>query len=156
VEYYIYLKASSYLADFIKNAYGDPVCLDKDSPEARIIREFISKTPEGQPPDTGEDANLKIRIPFFKEADPRVYNYLGKNAKQLLLESFDQIIERSLLNEIGSLDSNLKGKISAKIYAWMEKHGVRDNGTNWYAVSQKYYRLRKRIVRNCKQIQSKS
>jgi hypothetical protein len=99
---------------------------------------------------------LKIRIPFFKEADPRVYNYLGKNAKQLLLESFKQIVERSMLDEISKLENHYSGKISDLIYTWMENHRVENNQTNWYTLSQKYYRLRKKYVKNRKQKSDKS
>jgi hypothetical protein len=144
MEYYLYLRAEPYLADFIRHAFGDPVELERDSPESRIIREFISKTPKGQTPATGEGANLRIKLPYFKESDPRVYNYLGKKAQRFLLESFDQIMEKCMMKEIGALDNSLRGKITPMIYAWMEKHGIPDNETNWYAISQKYYRLRKK------------
>lgn len=146
-DYFIYLKAEPYLAEFIKTAYGDPVILERDSPEARIIREFISKTPADAMPDLGEDANMKISIPYFKEADPRTYNYMGKSAKSALLESFDHLVERSMLREIGSLENSRRGKISSMIYAWMEKHGIPDDEKNWYTVSQKYYRLRKKYIK---------
>jgi hypothetical protein len=148
MEYYLYLRAKPYLADFIRDAYGDPVELERNSPEARIIREFIGKTLAGRLPDTGEGANLKIRLPFFREADPRVYNYLGKKAQRFLLEAFEQLLEKCLISEIGPLDKNIRGKISFMIYAWMEKHGIADNETNWYTVSQKYYRLRKNYQKN--------
>jgi hypothetical protein len=147
MDYYLYLRAEPYLADFIRHAFGDPAELERDSPEARIIREFISKTPEGETPDTGQGANLVIRIPWFKEADPRVYNYMGEKAKQFLLESFDQVMEKCMLKEIGSMDHYRRGKIAPMIYAWMEKHGIRDNSTNWYALVKKYYRLRKKYLK---------
>ena len=148
MDYYLYLKVQPYLAAFLKNAYGDPVEVDRDSPESRIIREYISKTPSGEAPDVGADSNLRIRIPFFKEADPRIYNYMGKAAKKTLIESFDQLIEKCMIKEIGSLENCRRGKISSLIYAWMEKHGVPDNDTNWYTISQKYYRLRKKYLQN--------
>jgi hypothetical protein len=88
-----------------------------------------------------------VQIPYFKEADPRVYNYLGKAAKKALLESFDQIVEKSMMCEIGSLENIRRGRISPAIYAWMEKHGIEDNANNWYTVSQKYYRLRKKYLK---------
>ena len=146
-DYCIYLKAEPYLAFFLKTAFGDPVVLEKDPPEARIIREYIGKTPEGIVPELGEEANLVIRLPYFKEADPRIYNYMGKAAKTALLESFDQLIERCMLKEIGALENIRRGKISPMIYAWMEKHGIPDDGKNWYTISQKYYRLRKKYLK---------
>jgi hypothetical protein len=144
----IYLKAEPYLAEFLITAYGDPVGLERDSPESRILREYISKTPSGVTPDMGVDFNLAVKIPYFKEADPRVYNYLGEAAKKALLESFDQIVERSMMREIGALENSRRGKIAPAIYAWMEKHGITDNENNWYTVSQKYYRLRKKYLKH--------
>lgn len=145
-DYCIYLKAEPYLAAFLTTAFGDPVSLEKDSPEARIIREYISKTPGGITPEVETDFNLAVRIPFFKETDPRVYNYFGKAAKAALLESFDRLVEKCMMREIGSLDNIRRGRISPMIYAWMEKHGIPDDGRNWYALSQKYYRLRKKYL----------
>ena len=147
MDYFLYLNVQPYLAAFLIKSYGDPVELERDSPESRIIREYISKTPEGESPDMGEGANLRIRIPCFKEADPRVYNFMGKAAKKALEESFDQLIEKCMFKEIGSLENCRRGKISSQIYAWMEKHSIPDNDTNWYTVSQKYYRLRKKYLK---------
>jgi hypothetical protein len=147
-DYCIYLKAEPYLVSFLTAAYGNPVELERDSPEARIIREYISRTPADAVPDMESDFNLAVRLPFFKEADPRVYNYLGKSAKAALLESFDQVVERTMLREIGALENIRRGKIAPAIYAWMEKHGIPDDPRNWYTVSQKYYRLRKKYLRN--------
>jgi hypothetical protein len=147
MEYYIYLNTQPYLADFVKNKYGDPVRVEKDGPESRIVRKFLSKTPQGKLPETAEGSNLTIIIPWFKEADKRVYNYLPDRAKKILVESFNQMVERSMLDEIGKVENYYSGKISTLIYSWMEKHGVEDNSTNWYTISQKYYRLRKRYVK---------
>ena len=148
MDYYLYLKVSPYLADFITHSFGNPVELDRDSPESRIIRKYISKTPKDEKPDMGQDSNLTIRIPYFKEADPRVYNYMGKAAKNALVESFYQLMDKSMMEEIGSLENCIRGKTSPMIYAWMESHGIPDNETNWYAISQKYYRLRKKYLKN--------
>ncbi|MDR1981347.1 MAG: hypothetical protein LBQ39_07000 [Tannerellaceae bacterium] len=147
-DYCIYLKAEPYLVCFLTTAYGNPVVLERDSPEARIIREYISKTPADVTPDVNADFNLAIRIPFFKEADPRVYNYLGKAAKAALLESFDQLVEKCMMREIGALENIRRGKIAPTIYAFMEKHGIPDDDKNWYTISQKYYRLRKKYLIN--------
>jgi hypothetical protein len=156
MEYYLYLRTRPYLADFIKNAYGDPVALERDSPEVRIIRKFLSRTPKGKLPDSGEGSNLIVIIPWFKEIDKRVYNYLSRPAKKTLLESFNQMLEHSMLEEIGKLENYYSGKISTLIYAWMEKHGIPDNETNWYTLSKKYYRLRNRYLKKSNREQEKS
>jgi len=143
-DFCINLKVEEYLKCFLENAFGDPVQVMRDSPESRIIRQFITKTPEGEMPDLGEDCNLRVEIPYFKEADPRVYNYMGEKAKAALIDSFDHILKACLLKELGSLENSRRGEISKQIYAWMEKHGIPEE--NWYTISQKFYRLRKRYL----------
>lgn len=143
-EYYIYLTVEPYLAQFLKNAFGNPVRLERDGPESRIIREFITKTPEGKQPDLGKGANLKIVIPYFKEADPRTYNYMGKRAKKALVNSFEHLFKACMMKELGSLENCRRGEMSKQIYAWMEKHDIPED--NWYTVSQKFYRLRKKYA----------
>jgi hypothetical protein len=146
--YYIYLHCEPYLAAFVQNAFGHPVELDRDSVESRIIREFIRKTPRDATPDTaGKGANLIIRLPYFKEADPRVYNYMGVEAKRMLIESFSQLLQKCMLREIGSLENYCQGTISSLIYAFMEKYGIPDDGKNWYTLTKKYYRLRKKYLK---------
>jgi hypothetical protein len=119
-----------YLADFIKDRYGDPVKLERDSPEARIVRKYLKKLPQGKQPDTGEGANLTIVIPWFKEIDRRTYNYIGQSAKDLLIDSFNQMLEKSMLDEIRTVENYFSGSIANLIYAWMEKHNIEDNQTN--------------------------
>lgn len=142
--YYIYLKVEDYLKCFLEHNFGDPVQLIKDSPEARIVRQYVIKTPEGVNPDNHLSGNLKVELPWFKAADPRVRNYLGKRAKKLLIDSFQHIFKACMLKEIGALENTRRGEISKHIYAWMEKHGIPED--NWYTVSQKYYRLRKQYL----------
>ncbi|MEA5063243.1 MAG: hypothetical protein VB054_07940 [Petrimonas sp.] len=145
-DFCIYLKVEPYLEHFLKTAFGDPVCVDRDSPEARIIREFITKTPDGSSPDLGKDANLSVTIPYFKEVDPRVYNYMGERAKIALVDSFDHLLKSCLMRELGTLENTRRGEISKQIYAWMEKHNIPEE--NWYTISQKFYRLRKKYLKN--------
>ncbi|MDD4429174.1 MAG: hypothetical protein PHG64_12415 [Paludibacter sp.] len=140
----IYLKVEPYLKHFLENAFGDPVQVMRDSPESRIIRQFISKTPDGELPDLGDGSNLRVEIPYFKEADPRVYNFMGERAKIALIDSFDHILKACMMKELGALENYRRGEISKQIYAWMEKHGIPEE--NWYTISQKFYRLRKKYL----------
>jgi hypothetical protein len=145
MEYFIYLSAPEHLAQFIRHSFGYPVELIRDSPEARILREYLSKEPEGFT-DYSELCNVKIRIPYFKEKDPRVYHYISSSTRQALLESFDELLKRSMYQEIGAL-GNQNCKLSTLIYAYMEKHGIEEK--YWYTISQKWYRLRKSYAKQC-------
>lgn len=142
----IYLKVEDYLKHFLTTAFGNPVKVKRDSPEARIMREFIMQTPEGASPDLGQDSNLAVTIPYFKEADPRTYNYMGKKAKKALIDSFDHLLKATMFSELGALENSRRGELSKQVYAWMEKHGIPEE--NWYTVSQKYYRMRRKYMKN--------
>ena len=145
-DYCIYLKVEPYLKHFLESSFGNPVRVDKDGPEARIIRKFITKTPAESSPDLGQDSNLSVVIPYFKEADPRVYNYMGKRAKETLIESFNHLLDLCLFRELGKLENMKRGQIRNQIYAWMEIHGISEE--SWDTISQKYYRMRKRYSKN--------
>lgn len=141
-DFCIYLKVEPYLKHFLETSFGSPVQVLRDSPESRIIRQFITKTPDGELPDLGIDSNLQVEIPYYKEADPRMYNYMGEKAKVALIDSFDHLLKACMMKELGSLENYRRGEISKQIYAWMEKHGIPEEC--WYTISQKYYRLRKK------------
>lgn len=64
--FYVYLTVPEYLEQWITHTFGNPVELIKDSPEMRILNELLVKLPCGENPDSGEDANLTIPIPYFK------------------------------------------------------------------------------------------
>lgn len=140
-DYLVYLSVPTYLAQWIDHTFGNPAQLIKDSPECRVMNEFLVKTPCDAKPDTGDISNISISIPFFKGKDPRTYNYLHKTGKKALEESFRTLLVKNLMEEVGSLE-NGNTKIATLIYAWMEKHGIGEN--EWYTVSQIYYRTRKK------------
>lgn len=140
-DYIIYLIAPDYLAQWITHTFGAPATLVKDSPESRILNECLVKTPKDAKPDTGKKFNVSITIPYFKGKDPRVYNYLHESGKNAVVESFRTLFVKNLMEELNPLD-NGNVKITTLIYMFMEKHGI--DQEHWYAVSQIYYRMRKR------------
>jgi hypothetical protein len=139
-QFYIHLKVEPYLADWIHNHFGNPVKLMKDSPESMLLKRFLDKQPIGAIPD---DGNIEIEIPWYKEKDARVYNYLSPKAKEALVESFDSLFTRNMWSEIGSLE-NINCKITTVIYAYLEKHNIEEK--HWETIRQKYYRLRKNYL----------
>lgn len=139
-DYNVYLKAPDYLAQWIAHTFGNPAQLDKSSPENRVLNEFLTVTPSGKSPDTGEGSNVTIPIPYFKGKDPRVYNYISQRGKNALIESFRTLLKRNMWKEISPLEEDANCTISSLIYAWMEKHGIDEE--HWYTVSQIYYRQR--------------
>lgn len=140
-EFVVYLTVPNYLAQWIEHTFGNPAELIKESPESRVLNEFLTKTPANAKPDTGEGSNVSVVIPYFKGKDPRTYNFLYQSGKNALAESFRTLLIKNLMEEVGSLE-NGNAKIATLIYAWMEKHGISEN--EWYTVSQIYYRTRKK------------
>ena len=140
-EFYVYLKTPDYLAQWINHTFGYPAVLLKDSPESRVLNEALVKTPHNHRPDTGDDHNVMIQVPFFKGKNPEVYNYLHKSGKKAIEESFRTLLIRNLVEEVGAIE-NCNVTIATLIYMWMEKHGIDEK--HWDTVSQIYYRLRKK------------
>lgn len=141
-EYYIYLKVEPYLAQWLCNAFGNPIVLPKDTPEIRLIKRFLDKTPSDKKPDMKLDSNVQVVIPWSKEKDPRVYNYLSPRAKMMLVESFETIFLNNLWTELGDIQ-NINCSLTNVIYSWLEKHEISEE--HWETIRQKYYRIRKRF-----------
>ena len=136
--YNVYLTVPEYLEQWITHTFGNPAILIKDSPEARILNEMLAKLPADEIPDTGEDSNVAIQIPFFKGKHPETYNFLYKSGKSALVESFSTLFDKNLFNEITAL-KNGHVKRATLIYVFMEKHGIDEK--HWDTVAQRWHRL---------------
>lgn len=140
-EFLITIQVEPYLADWIHCHFGNPVKLIKESPEQVLLKRFLDKAPLDYNP-IGEEGNVRIEIPSFKEKDARCgYHYLSPRAKGLLAESFETLFLLNMWSELGNLD-NVNCELTSVIYAWLEKHKMDDR--HWETVRQKYYRLRKK------------
>ena len=67
----LYFRFEPYLAQWYIHEMGgtSPVELPRGSVESDILRLFLTKRPDDVPVDTGQDANLAIVIPAFKEKE---------------------------------------------------------------------------------------
>lgn len=146
--FYVYLKVPTYLEQWMKHTFGDPIVLEKDCPEGRVLNEMLVKLPKDCKPDTGQDSNIRIGIPYFKGKNPETYNHLHKSGKNALIESFKTLFKKNLMAEIGSLENiGVNCKTSDLLYAYMEKHGI--DQVHWHTISQIYHRTKKRyFVKN--------
>lgn len=138
--YTINLQVQPYLKEWCENAFGCPVKLDKDGIESRLLKRFLEKWPISLPEENAEDFNMQVEIPFFKEKDPRIYNYLCPKAKAALIESFETLFLLNMRSEICSLETNCKQ--STLINAWMEKHGI--DVKHEFTIRKKFYRMKKK------------
>lgn len=147
-DYNVYLKVPEYLAQWITHTFGNPVTLIKDSPEMRLLNELLVKLPCDRLPDTGENANIIIPIPYFKGKDPQYYNFLYDTGKNALEESFSSLFKKNLFTEVSAMKNLFTEDSSGKtervkratlIYAFMEKHGIDEK--YWDTVAQIFHRL---------------
>lgn len=143
-DFLIYINVSPYVAEWAISHLGNPIEFPKDSVENRLIKKFLDKTPTGESPDTKGDSNLSVKIPFFKLKDPRTYNYMCDEAKELLVESLETLLVHNMWSELGSLE-NLNCSMKKCIIAWCRKHGISEAYED--TIAQKFYRLRKRYAR---------
>ena len=135
----IYLKVEPYLAQWVTNHLGDPIDFPRDSPESKLIKRFLDKTPLQDNPDL--DGNVKVLIPYSKQKDPRFYNYLRPMAKSLLVESLESMFITNLWAELGSVQG-VSCSLTSLIRAWLEQHGISEDYEE--TIRQKFYRIRKR------------
>lgn len=143
----IYLKMEPYLSEWVYCHFGNPVKLLKEGIESNLMKRMLSEIPEGARPDTEKDGNVKVVIPYYKEKDPRTFNYLSPRAKNALVESFENLFKINLFSELGTLD-NIKCNKTTVIYSYCEKHKISEE--HWETIRQKYYRIRKRYFKEKK------
>lgn len=122
----------------------DPVSPIRGSQESRIMEQFLRKQPSPVPEPIPEDANLAIAIPYFRDRDPRTYNYLPKHAKCMLAYTIAERFKRELWDELHPFLSYVRKKerIDELIYCFMENHAIEITDTNWNAISKIYSRCR--------------
>ncbi|MDR0686919.1 MAG: hypothetical protein LBF79_05640 [Dysgonamonadaceae bacterium] len=148
MDVYLYLTAPPYLADFIHYIYGNPAFLPKYSVERNIIHKYVRRLQKDEKPDIGTGANVRILMPCFSDKDPRTYNALSPKAKQYLIKSFLEQFDVFLYRKIIQPKVFSKITLNEHIYLFMEKYGIEDNESNWCAISQRVYRLKKKLSSN--------
>lgn len=143
-DFYIYIKLEPYLKDWFINENGgtNPLKLKKGSQEHDILKLFLEKSPNDYVPHIKQDNEVAIELPFFKNKDPRTYNYLPARALDALRDTIRTRFTIQLWEDLHNFGSIGKRQDNL-IYAWMHKHGIEDTETNWCAISKIYYRKRK-------------
>lgn len=151
-EIYIYLEVERYLKQYLNYHFGDPVKLIRDSPESRTLKSLLIKRPywidetEPQEDEENDIYYVRVEIPYSKEKDPRLFNYLSPSSKKLLAEMLETIFLNNMITEMLELSNNPNISKTSIIYAYCENHGI-DNiqdDKNFETIRQKYYRWRKK------------
>ena len=139
----IYVKLPTYLKQWFVNVYsGEPVHLERGSAETVILRQNLAKWPEGTLPEKQKEDEVAICIPTFKSGpDPRYYNYLPPRAMNLLATT----IRNNFLIQFNVEMSTFVrrgGEQQDAVYAYMERHGIEQNETNYLALAKIFARSR--------------
>ncbi|MCQ2345718.1 MAG: hypothetical protein MJZ82_03005 [Paludibacteraceae bacterium] len=122
----------------------NPVEPIRNSQESRILEQFLQKQPSAVPEPVPEDATIAIAIPYYRDKDPRTYNYLGAHAKLLLAKAISERFKREMWDELHCFLSYLhqRERKDELIYCFMENHGIELTETNWLAIDKIYQRAR--------------
>jgi hypothetical protein len=151
--YYVYVKLPDYLAQWFVNDQGgrNPVKLIRGCTESQILEQFLVPTPKDMIPDVDHTDKLAIEIPNFKHKDPRSNNFLPPRAMEALIHCISNRFEIELwrdLHRFGYIGRRRKDII----LAWMETHGIEDDGKNWDTIEKKYQRKRDIYLTNKRKI----
>lgn len=141
----LHIPLDPYLAQwFIHQCGGEtPVSLPKGSIESKILEIYLTKRPVDVKPDLGGEGQLAIYIPTCRNRPPEYYNHLPKHAKAALIESIRNRFDVDLWNDLHHFGAICRNRQDELIYAFMEKHGIEADETNWNAIAKRYQRQRK-------------
>jgi hypothetical protein len=141
--YYIHLKVAPYVAEFCTHHFGcegGAVEIPSNTPEQKLFRTFLEK--QSAQAEVCRDYNMSIKIPYTKDKDPRVYNYLSPHVKELLSKSLEKMVYWNMWTELSGF-ANMKINKTDLIMAWMERHGIKDTDENVEMMRKRFYRARK-------------
>lgn len=142
-EFCIYLPLDTYLAEWFVFEHGGnvPVRLIRGSVESKILKAWLIKKPEGVSVQTGGESMMPVAIPSFRSHPPGTYNYLPRRAKEALLSMIRCRFDLQLWEDLHTFEATGR-ELKDLIYAWLEAHGMEQSEKNWFAVDQRYRRLR--------------
>jgi len=171
-EYCIYVSLPPYLAQWYahhcrehhfinsgvtyNNAWSltEPIVPIKDSYVSLLLKHYLSRqpTPDQEKKDNAErktkstDIQIAIALPYFKEKDPRVYNYIGPKTEKLIIDAIREAFKIDLWEELYEFDKMEFCRIDELIYGYMENHHIADEGSNWDSIAKLYQRMKKTLL----------
>ena len=141
-EILIHLKIDNYLAQWlIHECGGCPVVFKKHSVENNILYVNLKKRPLFGKRDKPGEGKIPIALPYFKDRDPREYNFLSKPARLALAECIRNRFVVQLWKDLHRF-GNIGKRKQDLIWAWMDAHGIEATETNWNTIAKIYKRKR--------------
>jgi len=148
-DYYIFLDLEPYLGQWLINSLGgkQPARFPKGSPENDLLFYFLQKQPEGCMPQLqpAKPTEVAIAIPYFKDKDPRIYNYITPRAKLLLKNCIRNKFAIELWRECSQFKKVCNMSKQEAVYAFMVSHGIEETDTNWCAIDKAFQRKRQAV-----------
>lgn len=144
MNYTIFITVEPYLAQWLQheNDGNLPLQLQRSSVEAKFVEMHLKEQPKDSIPQLkAEDGQLPIALPWFKNVDIRTYNYLPPKACLALKDLFRNRFILQLWNEVHTFEG-AHIRIDMRLAAFMEKHGIAYDDTNYNTIHKIYDRLR--------------
>jgi len=170
-EYTVYLHLPKYLAEwyahhcrehhFMNNGVtyqnnwtlDEPIVPIKDSYESLVLKHYIGRQPSVEQQKKDEehyvapnDVRVAIALPYYKEKDPRTYNYLGPKAEAMLVKAIRDAFKIDLWEELYEFRKMRQFRQDEHILCYMENHHITDDGTAWDSIAKVYQRMRKTAI----------
>lgn len=145
-QFNIYLNVPDYLRDWLRHEMWDEeerrIVFPRNSAEWTVLSLFMGKRPIGARADVAEEGLLPVKVPTIPGKNPAVYNHLPEYAKRALVNTIKRRFKMMMWDELHVIRGK-EVQITDIVYAFMEKHGIADNGRNWETIRQMYSRMRK-------------
>lgn len=135
----VYLKVKPFIKQWMINHYGNPVVFPSQSVENATIRRFLSKQPVNTEPLSGEVDDIAVCIPDSKQKPVVTYNYLGKHAKEAVVECIEDTFKTQMWKDLNDLH-DCGCSILKAIQAWCENNGIDVDYD--YTIKMRYQRMR--------------
>ena len=136
----IYVELKPFIAQWAVYHYGSPIKFPPQSVGNARIMSVLKKRPLDAAPDVEKDGLTPISIPYSKQKDPDVWNYVSENGKRFIVQYIDAVFRDNMYMELNEMCQD-ESKIQTACYAWCEMHGISIDYAD--TIRQRFYRERR-------------
>lgn len=144
-KFVVYLEVKPFIKQWLENHYGNPVIFPAMSAENATIRRFLTKLPDDKLPDKQTEKSIAVCIPDSKQKPVITYNYLGKYAKEAVVECIEDTFKMQMWKDLNDL-RDCGCSILKAIQAWCENNGISIEYD--YTIKMRYQRMRNAYLKN--------
>jgi hypothetical protein len=144
-DFVVYLKVNPFIRQWMVHHYGNPVVFPSGSAENATIRRFLTKHPKDDKPTIGGNDEIAVCIPDSKQKPVITYNYLGKHAREAVVECIEDTFKIQMWKDLNDLH-DCGCSILKAIQAWCENNGISIDYD--YTIKMRYQRMRNSYLKN--------